>query len=86
MQSVAPARGTRYLKLLNDFVTHGYIIACEPRYAIVRKPLLLYASSTETTHAYAYAIGCFMCGSVSWNPNDVNAHYCGNCHMFHDDG
>lgn len=30
-------------------------------------------------------IQCNTCGLVSWNPNDVAQHYCGGCHVFHDD-
>lgn len=30
-------------------------------------------------------IQCTTCGQVSWNPNDVEHHYCGRCHVFHDD-
>jgi hypothetical protein len=30
-------------------------------------------------------ITCHICGMTSHNPNDVENHYCGNCHIFHDD-
>ncbi len=29
------------------------------------------------------AIKCLICGMVSYNPNDVEHRYCGNCHRFH---
>jgi flavodoxin len=29
-------------------------------------------------------IKCFICGLTSWNINDVEQKYCGNCHQFHD--
>ena len=31
------------------------------------------------------SIACPKCGMVSYNPNDVEQRYCGNCHAFHDD-
>lgn len=31
------------------------------------------------------AIKCRRCGSISHNPNDVENHWCGRCHMSHDD-
>ena len=41
-------------------------------------------------HTYRIAqdaswIQCLMCGRTSYNQNDVSKHYCGNCHIFHDD-
>ncbi len=29
------------------------------------------------------AIKCLICGFVSYNPNDIEHRYCGNCHFFH---
>lgn len=29
------------------------------------------------------AIMCLRCGAVSHNPTDVEQHYCGACHVFH---
>lgn len=31
------------------------------------------------------AIKCRRCGLVSHNPKDVERHYCGHCHVYHDD-
>jgi ribosomal protein S27AE len=31
----------------------------------------------------AMAITCPKCGMTSFNPNDVEKEYCGNCHQFH---
>jgi hypothetical protein len=31
------------------------------------------------------AITCGRCGMTSYNPHDVAARYCGNCHVFHED-
>jgi hypothetical protein len=28
-------------------------------------------------------IRCKICNLTSWNPNDVEQKYCGNCHIFH---
>lgn len=28
---------------------------------------------------------CHTCNLTSWNPMDVEQHYCGCCHVFHDD-
>jgi len=30
------------------------------------------------------AIKCLQCGMTSYNPNDVEHKYCGNCHIFHE--
>jgi hypothetical protein len=30
-------------------------------------------------------IRCLYCGLISYNPNDIAHHYCGNCHVWHDD-
>jgi ribosomal protein L37E len=30
-------------------------------------------------------IKCLTCGLTSWNHNDVQYKYCGNCHKFHND-
>jgi hypothetical protein len=30
------------------------------------------------------AIICLLCHAVSYNLNDVERHYCGACHLFHD--
>lgn len=32
------------------------------------------------------AIRCNTCGQISHNPNDVFMKYCGNCHVFHEQG
>ena len=31
------------------------------------------------------SIRCLICGTTSYNPNDVAQRYCGFCHVFHDD-
>lgn len=31
------------------------------------------------------AITCLRCGMTSGHPQDVEHHYCGKCHIFHDD-
>ena len=28
---------------------------------------------------------CKRCGLASYNPNDIEQHYCARCHVFHDD-
>lgn len=30
------------------------------------------------------SITCPQCGRVSYNPNDIEQRYCGNCHQYHD--
>jgi len=30
------------------------------------------------------SITCPRCGRTSFNPNDIEQRYCGNCHRFHD--
>ncbi len=44
----------------------------------------------ELTHTFTIAedgksITCLRCKRTSHNPNDVENHYCGYCHAFHDD-
>lgn len=85
MQSVAPARGNAYRRMLTSFATRGELVAQAPRFAVIRRPMLLMNKDTyEETRVYWYGIGCFMCGKISWNPVDVDAHYCPLCKMFHD--
>jgi ribosomal protein L37E len=31
------------------------------------------------------AIRCLLCGTTSYNPNDIRHRYCGFCHVFHED-
>jgi len=31
------------------------------------------------------SITCLRCGLTSYHPEDVRQHYCGHCHVFHDD-
>jgi hypothetical protein len=31
------------------------------------------------------SITCPRCGSVSYNPGDIEHRYCGRCHQFHQD-
>lgn len=31
------------------------------------------------------SITCELCGMTSYHPEDVRHHYCGKCHIFHDD-
>lgn len=31
------------------------------------------------------SITCLMCKTTSHHPEDVENHYCGRCHVFHDD-
>jgi len=28
-------------------------------------------------------IRCLICGRISYNENDIENEYCGNCHQFH---
>lgn len=30
-------------------------------------------------------IECYLCGRISYHPEDVAHHYCGFCNIFHDD-
>jgi hypothetical protein len=44
----------------------------------------------EFTHTFRIAadgnsITCLKCGMRSYNHHDVEQHYCGHCHVFHDD-
>jgi len=38
----------------------------------------------EDTKSNLKGIKCLVCGLTSWNINDVEQKYCGNCHQFHD--
>jgi ribosomal protein L37E len=40
---------------------------------------------TFTIGADGKSITCLRCHRTSHNPHDVQHHYCGGCHMFHDD-
>ena len=36
------------------------------------------------TNCAPFGIKCLICGRTSWNKNDVEQRYCGNCHQYHD--
>ena len=36
-------------------------------------------------HHGSQGIQCLLCGLTSWHPMDVQEHYCGRCHIFHED-
>lgn len=40
---------------------------------------------TFTISADGKSITCLRCKRTSYNPNDVENHFCGHCHAFHDD-
>lgn len=40
---------------------------------------------TYTIQKDRAGITCHVCGMTSWNKNDVEKLYCGNCHRFHAD-
>jgi hypothetical protein len=42
-------------------------------------------ASTYTVTADNLSITCLRCKFTSKNPKDVEQHYCGRCHVFHDD-
>ena len=41
--------------------------------------------TTFTISEDGKSITCLRCKLTSDNPYDVEEHYCGNCHVFHDD-
>jgi hypothetical protein len=53
-------------------------VALTPRYAVVERDV--------TPDESRRAIGCLACGALSWNPNDVEAHFCARCKRWHEDG
>lgn len=38
----------------------------------------------EPSDKVSFTITCLVCGMKSYNQNDVEQKYCGNCHQFHD--
>lgn len=42
-------------------------------------------AKVETVKGREVSITCYTCGLASYNPNDIENKYCGNCHKFHDD-
>jgi hypothetical protein len=42
------------------------------------------AAINRETGDYYTGIVCLLCNRISYNPNDVEKKYCGNCHVFHD--
>jgi hypothetical protein len=69
----------RHERHLQRFLAQGRLVALTTRYAVVARSV---APDDENRHA----IGCLRCGALSWNPNDVEAHFCSRCGVFHDDG
>jgi hypothetical protein len=72
----------RHQRHLERFLVEGRLVALTPRYAVVERPASWLRDGDEALRA----IGCLACGSLSWNVNDVAAHYCSCCKVFHDDG
>ena len=66
---------------LERFLAEGRLVALTVHYAVVERP----ASWLRDRDEPLRAIGCLACGSLSWNMNDVGAHYCARCKVFHDD-
>lgn len=73
------ARGEAYRKLLQNFLRQGELSSQGTNYTIIKK--LVY---TGTKNFFEYGIGCYRCGEVSWNWEDVNARHCSSCGVFHD--
>jgi len=47
---------------------------------------LVYSGTLDgRTSSTPIGIRCLTCGRTSYNRNDVEQRYCGNCHRFHDD-
>lgn len=45
-----------------------------------REPCLTYTIAADNR-----SITCLRCRMTSYNLNDIEQHYCGHCHVFHDD-
>jgi hypothetical protein len=57
-------------------------IAC---HAFITRVAVATPSYKIANEGSAYtSITCLLCNRLSYNPNDVEKKYCGNCHIFHD--
>lgn len=55
-----------------------------PNYQIAVNALNLEAKTFEiVTKNELQGIKCLCCQMISYNPNDIEYKYCGNCHQFH---
>jgi len=84
MQGTAPS--VEYpTNLLSYFLEWGDITEQTQDYAIIRRYYISNLAhpfshhSMHTLSSLEYGIGCFSCGKISWNVNDVNARSCAIC-------
>lgn len=84
MQGTAPS--VEYpTNLLSTFLEWGDIVEQTQDYALIRRYYISNLShpfahhSMYTLGTHEYGIGCFSCGKISWNINDVNARSCATC-------
>lgn len=73
------ARGDNYRKMYQAFLREGTLHSQANNHVVVKR-LVLAGSHNE----FAYGIGCFRCGRLSWNPEDVTHRYCPYCRILHD--
>ena len=74
------------------FLQWGDITLDTPEYAIIQKYYITNITSYSIVSPYSmhpnsynkmeHGIGCYTCAKISWNVNDVNNRYCGNCHDY----
>ena len=70
---------------LSRFLEWGDIIEQNENYAIIRRYYISNLAHPHSHHSmytlgtHEYGIGCFSCGKISWNVNDVNARSCAWC-------
>ena len=63
-------------------LVQAYGCACEKGHVEVKQEWIVAVLGGEGAEVQ---ITCPRCGMTSWNPNDVDKKYCGNCDKFHDD-
>lgn len=73
------ARGEEYRRFYQQFLRQGSLSVMATNYLVVKRLVL-----EGNANSFAYGIGCFRCGRISWNPDDVNRRYCSFCRISHD--
>jgi hypothetical protein len=72
------ARGEHYQRLFQFFLREGQLSSQGTNYTIIKR--LVY---TAVKNFFEYGIGCYRCGKISWNWEDVNSRHCPYCDTYH---
>jgi hypothetical protein len=74
-----------YAPHLERFLSQGSLLTRAERYVVLeRRWLRTPAAGRIGPRPAPRAIGCLVCGALSWAPYDVARRYCVRCKVYHD--